>query len=94
VGADESVIVGLVDLATNVYHTSSLAVTPQPIAGIVVYVPANKVPLVLTQVGLEVRLMAFSQASFTGGSETQILKFQEATLPAVALVPLVNTRTR
>src|SRR4030095_5045049 len=68
------VMVGFVLSATNRYQTSFLLPIPHKRVGISVYVDPAKVPLVFTQVGLDVSAIAPAQRSFAGtGSVIQIL---------------------
>jgi hypothetical protein len=86
-------IVGEVLFATNEYQTSGDVVFPQNAEIDAVAVAPYKVPEVLLQVGLEVRLIALPQASLAGaGSVIQILKFH--VLPVFVIAVVVNTLTR
>ena len=67
-GAELSVIVGLLVLATKVYHTSFLFPEEEPQAPVTdVYVAPVKSPAVLTQVDDEVNEVALQTSSFAGG---------------------------
>ena len=72
-GAEDKLMVGLTDFASNRYHTSLREGAPQPIIGMAVYVAFVRVPPVTEHAGFEVRVTAFSHRSFTGGSTTQML---------------------
>jgi hypothetical protein len=66
-GADDKVIVGLVDWATKLYQTSFLSAVPHPIGEMVLYVAPAKVPPVFTHDAAEVSVTAPEQRSFDGG---------------------------